>query len=142
VGSEAFLQERRFALLLFSKIVTAELQVTAIDVASIGAGLVTHPPPVFPTPEDYVRKIWWALVEISTASSGWGTGNGMGGVSIGSFEESVPRTKLQRWMRQKAAPQVQFRISRRRRLAAIRPTLPSCFESGLLANGSRRRMRD
>jgi tetratricopeptide (TPR) repeat protein len=46
--SEAFLQELRSALSPFSKIVTAELQVTAIDVASIGAGLVTPSAPRAP----------------------------------------------------------------------------------------------
>jgi len=46
--SEAFLQELRSALSPFSKIVTAELQVTAIEVASIGAGLVTPSAPRAP----------------------------------------------------------------------------------------------
>jgi tetratricopeptide (TPR) repeat protein len=45
LGKEAFLQELRSALSPFSKIVTAELQVTAIDVASVGAGLVTQSTP-------------------------------------------------------------------------------------------------
>ncbi|PYX57255.1 MAG: hypothetical protein DMG76_12070 [Acidobacteria bacterium] len=48
LGREAFLQELRSALSPFSKIVTAELQVTAIDVASIGVGLVTPSAPRVP----------------------------------------------------------------------------------------------
>jgi len=48
VGKEAFLEELRSALSPFSKIVTAELQVTAIDVASIGAALLTPSAPRAP----------------------------------------------------------------------------------------------
>jgi len=48
LGKEAFLQELRSALRPFSKIVTAELQVTAIDVASVGGGLVTPSGPGVP----------------------------------------------------------------------------------------------